>query len=258
VLLRHRKTVGLFWVVVGVIGIALVGSITGRFSSTTTLPGLPSYRASQAVVHTYGNGGNNNATVAVVTLPAGQRVNTPAGLAQTRLSWSARPGRGTDPSDRRPVLLEVTESGRRTGAKAFSGVIVGTQRVNDQRRGARPAEARLGPRSTENMLIQATTPGATYGADPAMRHAAPQVAAALVALPKHAAHIQARACRRRGHCALVTFQVPGNVTNIDQAVTCLQRAVAGVQARYPDLRVAETSNASIQQAINSCHTMEEQ
>jgi hypothetical protein len=48
------------------------------------------------------------------------------------------------------------------------------------------------------------------------------------------------------------------VTNIDQAVTSLQRAVAGVRARHPDLRVVETSDASIQQAINSCHTMEEQ
>ncbi len=89
VLLRHRKTVGLFWVVVGIVGIALVGSITGRFSSTTTLPGLPSYRASQTIVHTYGNGGNNNAAVAVVTLPAGQRVDTPAGTSEVRSVFAA-------------------------------------------------------------------------------------------------------------------------------------------------------------------------
>jgi putative drug exporter of the RND superfamily len=84
VLLRHRKTVALFWVVVGVVGIALVGSIAGRFSSTTTTPGLPSYPASQAIVHAFGNGGNNNPTVAVVTLPAGQRVDTPAGTSEVR------------------------------------------------------------------------------------------------------------------------------------------------------------------------------
>ena len=54
-----------------------------------------------------------------------------------------------------------------------------------------------------------------------------------------------------GHSALVTFQVPGNVSDIDQAVTSLQHAVAGVQASHPGLRVAETGDASIQQAINS-------
>ncbi|MGH3272195.1 MAG: MMPL family transporter [Trebonia sp.] len=34
-------------------------------------------------------------------------------------------------------------------------------------------------------------------------------------------------------------------------MTTVQHAVAGVQARHPDLRVAETGDASIQQAINN-------
>jgi len=105
--------------------------------------------------------------------------------------------------------------------------------------------------STENVLIQATAPGATFATDPAMRQAASQVAAALAAHPNYATHIQAPRVSKDSRSALVTFQVPGNVTNIDQAVTTLQHAVAGVQARHPDLRVAETGDASIQQAINS-------
>jgi len=105
--------------------------------------------------------------------------------------------------------------------------------------------------STENVLIQATAPGATFAADPAMRQAAAQVAASLAAHPGYAAHIQAPRVSKDGHSALITFQVPGNVTNTDQAVTTLQHAVAGVQASHPDLRVAETGDASVQQAINS-------
>mgnify|MGYP001244696374 CR=1 FL=1 len=81
--------------------------------------------------------------------------------------------------------------------------------------------------------------------------AASQVAASLAAHPNYAAHIQAPCVSADGRSALVTFQVPGNVTNIDQAVTTLQHAVAGVQARHPDLRVAETGDATIQQAIDS-------
>ena len=70
-------------------------------------------------------------------------------------------------------------------------------------------------------------------------------------MPQYAAHIQAPRVSKDGHSALVTFQVPGNVSDIGQAVTSLQHAVAGVQASHPDLRVAETGDASIQQAINS-------
>ncbi len=105
--------------------------------------------------------------------------------------------------------------------------------------------------STENVLIQATAPGATFATDSAMRQAASQVAAVLAAHPTYATHIEAPRVSKDGHSALVTFQVPGNVKDIDQAATTLQHAVAGVQARHPDLRVAETGDASIQQAVNS-------
>jgi len=104
--------------------------------------------------------------------------------------------------------------------------------------------------STENVLIQAKAPGATFATDPAMRQAVSQVAAALASLPRYAAHVQAPRVSKDSRSALVTFQVPGNVTSIGQAVTSLQHAVAAVQARHPDLRVAESGDASIQQAIN--------
>ena len=45
--------------------------------------------------------------------------------------------------------------------------------------------------------------------------------------------------------------MPGNVSSVDQAATTLQHAVAGVQARHPDLRIAESGDASISQAIDS-------
>ena len=91
----------------------------------------------------------------------------------------------------------------------------------------------------EKVLIQAKTPGATFATDPAMRQAASQVAAALAALPGYATGIRTPVwpagrpgpgvegrAQRPGH-----LQVPGNVTDVGQAVTALQHAVAGVQAR---------------------------
>ena len=81
ILIAHRKAVGLFWVVVAVVGIALVGPIAGRLTSSEDLPGLPSYQAGLAIMHTYGNGGNNTPIVAVATLPGTERVDSLAGRA---------------------------------------------------------------------------------------------------------------------------------------------------------------------------------
>ncbi len=119
----------------------------------------------------------------------------------------------------------------------------------------------------ETVLIQARTPGARFATDPAMRAAARQVAAALAAQPKYAAGIrtplsaggqhspvgtnQPALVSKDGRSALVTFDVPGNVSSVDAAASADQRAVAAVQARFPGLRVAESGDASITQAIDS-------
>jgi RND superfamily putative drug exporter len=108
---------------------------------------------------------------------------------------------------------------------------------------------------SEVVLIH--SPDATFATDPAMRQAASQVAAALATLPQYATNVWTplsaggqALVSKDGHSALVTFEVPGSTTRASQAVTALQHAVAGVQARYPGLRIAETGDASIGQAIN--------
>jgi putative drug exporter of the RND superfamily len=87
-LIAHRKIVGLFWLAVVVIGIALVGPIAGRLTSSEALPGLPSYQAGLAIMHTYGNGGDNTPVVALVTLPGTERVESPTGRAALSATFS--------------------------------------------------------------------------------------------------------------------------------------------------------------------------
>jgi putative drug exporter of the RND superfamily len=115
----------------------------------------------------------------------------------------------------------------------------------------------------EEVLIQARRVGDTFARDASMRQAARQVVTALAALPQDAAHIasplasKARGSAARalvsadGRSALVTFVVPGTASDQDQAVAADQRAVAAVQARHPDLLVAETGDASITRAIDN-------
>jgi RND superfamily putative drug exporter len=73
--------VALSWLVVAVVGIALVGPIADRLTSSEVLTGLPSYQAGLAIMHTYGNGGDNTPIVAVITLPGTERVDSPTGRA---------------------------------------------------------------------------------------------------------------------------------------------------------------------------------
>jgi RND superfamily putative drug exporter len=109
----------------------------------------------------------------------------------------------------------------------------------------------------ETVLIQTKTSAATYSSDPVMRQAVGAVVAALSAHPQYAAGISSPLSAggqplvsKDGRSALVTFEVPGTVSDVSTAATTLQGAAAAVQARYPDLFIAVTGDASVQQAIN--------
>jgi putative drug exporter of the RND superfamily len=78
--LGHRRLVAVFWLGVTVSGVLLAGQVTGRLSAAQALPGLPGYRAAEALQRTYGIG-DNPPVALVVTLPAGERVTSPAGRA---------------------------------------------------------------------------------------------------------------------------------------------------------------------------------
>lgn len=88
-LLRHRKFVGLLWLAIGITGLALVGSVGGRLTSSATYPGLSSYQAGLVIDHTYGNGGNISPSVVIVTLPHGQRVVSPIGSREVATTFAA-------------------------------------------------------------------------------------------------------------------------------------------------------------------------
>jgi hypothetical protein len=84
----------------------------------------------------------------------------------------------------------------------------------------------------ENVLIQARTPDAMFSTDPAMRQTASAVAAALAVQPKDAIDIRTplsaggQSLVSKDGSALVTFNVPGNVADVDTAAVADQHAVA--------------------------------
>src|ERR1700735_2652775 len=112
--------------------------------------------------------------------------------------------------------------------------------------------------SSEEVLIQARTPGATFATDPAMRQAVSQVVTTLSRVPGAATGIRSPLGPRSqalvsatGRSALVTFTVPGPAADVTTAVTPALDAVAKVQAGHPDLLVAEGGDASLGQGVNT-------
>lgn len=158
VMLRHRRKVGLFWLVVAVAGIALIGPIAGRLTSTTAFPGLPSYQAGLAITHTYDNGGNVSPTVLVVTLPAGEPAESARGRAALEATFATLSG----DHSLRVVSYPAVDDARlvsRNG-RAVLGLVYGS---NDSPTSAQIA-GRMRARAPAGVTVAATGLTALYNA----------------------------------------------------------------------------------------------
>src|SRR5215472_8120305 len=144
------------------------------------------------------------------------------------------------------------------------GNMLGTKNINSYDPGQSGRAERVLDRPgvvqppTESVLVQARAAGHTVAGDPEIRQAIRQVTAALAAMPKVATGIQSplgpgghKLISRDGRSALIMFNVAGKTDNADQTVAAAQRAVAAVQAAHPDLRVAESGQASVDRTINN-------
>ena len=80
-MVRQRRRVLIVGAALTAVGIAPAGPVAGRLTATEDLHGLPAYDAGQEIARLYGTGGNNNAMVAMVTLPKGDRADTANGAA---------------------------------------------------------------------------------------------------------------------------------------------------------------------------------
>jgi RND superfamily putative drug exporter len=123
------------------------------------------------------------------------------------------------------------------------------QRVLDQ------TDAVTAPR--ENVLIQARGDTAGFGTDPALRRAAADVVSTLRALPGSATQLhspldpQARGLiSADGRSALVTFRVGGDPDDAHETVGPVLAGIAAVQARHPDVLIAEAGTASVGRAVD--------
>ncbi len=77
--IRRRRMVMAAWLGVLLIGGFAAGHLTSRLQTTFSLPGQPGYETAKQITDIFGNGGETNPVIAVVSPPAGQTVTDDSG-----------------------------------------------------------------------------------------------------------------------------------------------------------------------------------
>ncbi|MBV9338209.1 MAG: MMPL family transporter, partial [Solirubrobacterales bacterium] len=87
--LRHRRLVALAWVALTVVGVLTVSSATGRLSHNFNTPGTAGYDANAHIIKSLDIDGNEQPTIAVLHLPAGDGMGAAAGRAAATRTFAA-------------------------------------------------------------------------------------------------------------------------------------------------------------------------
>ena len=76
--LAHRRLVVPLWLLLLPAGIYGASHVSNRLKTDFSLPGQPGYETAQKITHVYGNGGETDPTIVLVTLPPGRTVASEA------------------------------------------------------------------------------------------------------------------------------------------------------------------------------------
>jgi RND superfamily putative drug exporter len=87
--LRHRLLVVVFWLVLAAAGGLTVGTTTGRLSQSFAAPGSPAQNAADHIAAAYHVDASADPDIVVVTVPAGQTVDSPATVAALKQVFAA-------------------------------------------------------------------------------------------------------------------------------------------------------------------------
>lgn len=87
--LHHRRLVVLAWLLMAVLGAALATTTINRLTHNLATPGTAGFDANARMLRDFGIDGNEQPTIAVLTLPANQDMHTAAGQAVARHVFDA-------------------------------------------------------------------------------------------------------------------------------------------------------------------------
>ena len=116
--LSHKLIVVIAWVITTLVGFALSQAATNALSQQFQLPGREAYVTNLTIERTFGNGGETNPIVGVVTLPQGTTVDSPGIRAELRRAFArvtvSLPGSRVVSYGTTPNRVLVSRDGRTT------------------------------------------------------------------------------------------------------------------------------------------------
>ena len=92
--LRHRLLVVTVWIALTVVGALAVGKANSGLDHQQNTPGLPGYDANQAMIHHLGLDGNEPPVIAVLSLPYGETMSSPAARSAAAATFAKAAGTG--------------------------------------------------------------------------------------------------------------------------------------------------------------------
>ena len=87
--IRHKGVIPLAWLLLSVVGALTVGPAVDRLTHSIATPGMSGYDTNLHLLQTFGIDGNEQPTIAVLTLPSGQGMNTADGQAAAARTFNA-------------------------------------------------------------------------------------------------------------------------------------------------------------------------
>jgi len=108
--LRHRKWVVSFWLVIMAAGIGVSSTVSDRMTIDFSLPGQPGTDTAHKIIKTFHNGGNTQPLLATITVPQGETVTGNEAEIAKAFEDAVADLKGTD--------LRLVDEGN-TGDKAF-------------------------------------------------------------------------------------------------------------------------------------------
>ncbi len=110
--LRHRRLVGLFWLLMLLVGGYASATLSSHLSQSFEIPGTRSDQADAAILARYGSGGSETPLVPVVRLPPGTTVSQPRTRAQLQAAFAAVARLGTSGGHAGRVVSYVSTGNR--------------------------------------------------------------------------------------------------------------------------------------------------
>src|SRR5580693_3374004 len=123
--LRHRRLIGLIWLIAVLIGGYASSVLSSHLSMSFEIPGTGSDIADSAIVARYGNGGSTTPLVPVIKLPAGQPAEQPQSRTALQAAFDAAATAGIPPGTGPSRVVSYATTGDRGFVSADGGTTFG-------------------------------------------------------------------------------------------------------------------------------------